>query len=99
MPSAGGNITQKELESYSSANIMLMSNDNGDVQTGSDSGSSTYNWYLGWNSNGFIGFGWYYIEESELSSMDNVAKANLAAYIFYNGRGVDGQCADFSLIV
>lgn len=97
MPSIGGTVTKQELESYGGASIILMSNGNGNVQTGEAFGGETYMWFLAWDSEGFIGIGWGPNNNPDiinnLNTMSNGDKANLANMLKWQERYPD-SCAE-----
>ena len=101
---ASGTISEDELKAYSGANIMLMSDTNGEVASeGSAGGEATFTWSVSWNSDGFTGLGWdawgtNYEEEYLGGTLENFL--NTCANGFYvanslvsNHQYVEAGCA------
>ncbi len=63
MGEARGVVSKEELKAYGGAEIMLLDGDNETFQS-SDSASGTLEWTIRWDSNGFTGYGWDYLEGS-----------------------------------
>ena len=56
-----GTISEKDLEKYEGANILIMEARNGSTGSGfsgSLNGEGTYTWSLSWDENGFTGVNW-----------------------------------------